>query len=92
MLGFDAPTYAFRHELHPPGGAGGIAPGRLGALHWQVLERLRDMPMSPRPLARLAEHAEPRRRPPAIVEFASSRGRLPPRWGRTARRPTSTAR
>ena len=52
----------------------GITPGRLGALHWQVLDRLRAMPMSPKPFARLAEHAEMAGDPPAILEFAVAAG------------------
>ena len=47
MLRFDAPTYSFRHELVRQSVLSGITPGRLGALHWQVLDRLRAMPMSP---------------------------------------------
>jgi hypothetical protein len=58
MLHFEAPAYGFRHEIVRQAVLSGITPGRLGALHWQVLDRLRAMPMSPRPFARLAEHAE----------------------------------
>ena len=74
MLQFVAPAYVFRHELVRQSVLSGITPGRLGALHWQVLDRLRDMPMSPRPLARLAEHAEMAGDPPAILEFAVAAG------------------
>ena len=74
MLRFEAPAYAFRHELVRQSVLSGITPGRLGALHWQVLDRLRDMPMSPRPLARLAEHAEMAGDPAAILEFAVAAG------------------
>ena len=63
MLQFAAPMYAFRHELVRQSVLSGILPGRLGALHWQALDRLRALPMSPRPLARLAEHARDGRRP-----------------------------
>ena len=49
-------------------------PRPLGALHWQVLDRLRAMPMSPRPYARLAEHAEMAGDGPAILEFAVAAG------------------
>ena len=74
MLRFDAPTYSFRHELVRQSVLSGVTPGRLGALHWQVLDRLRDMPMSPRPWARLAEHAEMAGDQPAILEFAVAAG------------------
>ncbi|HEY5185771.1 MAG TPA: BTAD domain-containing putative transcriptional regulator [Actinomycetes bacterium] len=74
MLRFDAPTYAFRHELVRQAVLSGITPGRLGALHWQVLDRLRSLPMSPRPYARLAEHAETAGDPQAILEFAIAAG------------------
>ena len=74
MLRFDAPTYAFRHELVRQSVLSGITPGRLGALHWQVLDRLRSIPMSPRPYARLAEHAEMAGDAPAILEFAVAAG------------------
>lgn len=74
MLGFDAPTYGFRHELIRQAVLSGISPGRLGALHWQVLERLRDMPMSPAPYTRLADHAVHSGDPAAIVEYARAAG------------------
>jgi len=74
MLRFDAPTYAFRHELVRQSVLSAITPGRLGALHWQVLDRLRGMPMSPRPYARLAEHAEIAGDGPAVLEFAVAAG------------------
>ena len=74
MLRFDAPTYAFRHELVRQSVLSGITPGRLGALHWQVLDRLRALPMAPRPFARLAEHAEMAGDGPAILEFAVAAG------------------
>ncbi len=74
MLRFEAPTYAFRHELVRQSVLSGITPGRLGALHWQVLDRLRSMPMSPRPYARLAEHAEMAGDGPAVLEFAIAAG------------------
>jgi DNA-binding CsgD family transcriptional regulator/tetratricopeptide (TPR) repeat protein len=74
MLRFEAPAYAFRHELVRQSVLSGITPGRLGALHWQVLDHLRDMPMSPRPLARLAEHAEMAGDAVAILEFAVAAG------------------
>ena len=74
MLRFTAPSYAFRHELVRQAVLSGITPGRLGALHWQVLDRLRDIPMSPRPLARLAEHADMAGDGPAILEFAIAAG------------------
>jgi DNA-binding SARP family transcriptional activator/DNA-binding CsgD family transcriptional regulator/tetratricopeptide (TPR) repeat protein len=74
MLRFQAPSYAFRHELVRQAVLSGIAPGRLGALHWQALERLRELPMSPRPLARLAEHAEMAGDGPAVLEFAVAAG------------------
>ena len=75
MLVFVAPTYSFRHELVRQSVLKGITPGRLGALHWQVLDRLRDLPMSPRPYARLAEHAEMAGDAAAILEFAVAAGR-----------------
>ena len=75
MLRFDAPTYAFRHELVRQAVLSGITPGRLGALHWQVLERLRMLPMSPRPYARLAEHAVAAGDALAILEFAVAAGK-----------------
>ena len=74
MLRFEAPTYAFRHELVRQSVLSGITPGRLGALHWQVLDRLRAMPMSPRPYARLAEHADMAGDGPAVLEFAVAAG------------------
>ncbi|BEP12858.1 AAA family ATPase [Acidothermaceae bacterium B102] len=74
MLRFEAPAFAFRHELIRQAVLSGISPGRLGALHWQVLDRLRSMPMSPRPYARLAEHAEAAGDVPAILEFAVAAG------------------
>ena len=75
MLRFEAPAFAFRHELVRQAVLSGISPGRLGALHWQVLDRLRTLPMSPRPYARLAEHAEAAGDLPAILEFAVAAGR-----------------
>jgi DNA-binding SARP family transcriptional activator/DNA-binding CsgD family transcriptional regulator len=74
MLQFTAPMYAFRHELVRQSVLSGILPGRLGALHWQALDRLRALPMSPRPLARLAEHAEMAGDPEAVLEFATAAG------------------
>ena len=74
MLRFEAPAYAFRHELVRQSVLSAIPPGRLGALHWQVLDRLRSMPMSPRPYARLAEHADMAGDPQAILEFAVAAG------------------
>jgi DNA-binding SARP family transcriptional activator/DNA-binding CsgD family transcriptional regulator/tetratricopeptide (TPR) repeat protein len=74
MLRLEAPAYVFRHEIVRQCVLSGIAPGRLGALHWQVLDRLRSMPASPRPFARLAEHADMAGDGPAILEFASAAG------------------
>lgn len=74
MLRFAAPAYGFRHEIVRQSVLSGIGPGRLGALHWQVLDRLRAMPMSPRPYARLAEHAEMAGDGPAVIEFAIAAG------------------
>lgn len=74
MLRFEAPSYTFRHELIRQAVLSGITPGRLGALHWQVLDRLRTMPISPRPHARLAEHAEMAGDGPAVLEFAIAAG------------------
>ena len=74
MLHFEAPAYGFRHEIVRQAVLSGITPGRLGALHWQVLDRLRAMPMSPRPFARLAEHAEMAGDGPATLEFAVAAG------------------
>ena len=74
MLRFEAPAYVFRHELVRQAVLSGITPGRLGALHWQVLDRLRVTPMSPRPYARLAEHAEAAGDPAAVLEFAVAAG------------------
>ena len=74
MLRFEAPAYVFRHELVRQAVLSGVTPGRLGALHWQALDRLRVMPMSPRPLARLAEHADMAGDGPAILEFAVAAG------------------
>ena len=74
MLRFEAPAYGFRHEIVRQAVLSGITPGRLGALHWQVLDRLRAMPMSPRPFARLAEHAEMAGDGPATLEFAVAAG------------------
>ena len=91
MLRFDAPTYAFRHELVRQSVLSGITPGRLGALHWQVLDRLRALPMAPRPFARLAEHAEMAGDGPAILAFAVAAGTPRRVLARIARRHTSTA-
>ncbi len=74
MLRFETPTYAFRHELLRQAVLSGISPGRLGAVHWQVLDHLRGMALSPRPYARLAEHAEMAGSGPAILEFAVAAG------------------
>ncbi len=74
MLRMEPPTYVFRHELVRQAVLSGIPPGRLGALHWQVLERLRALPTSPPPYARLAEHAEMAGDAPAIMEFAIAAG------------------
>jgi len=74
VLRFDAPTYAFRHELVRQSVLSAITPGRLGALHWQALDRLRSIPMSPKPFARLAEHAEMAGDPQAILEYAVAAG------------------
>ena len=74
MLRFEAPTYSFRHELVRQSVLSGIAPGRLGALHWQALDRLRSIPMSPKPFARLAEHAAFAGDAPAILEYAVAAG------------------
>jgi DNA-binding SARP family transcriptional activator/DNA-binding CsgD family transcriptional regulator/tetratricopeptide (TPR) repeat protein len=74
MLRFEAPTYSFRHEIVRQSVLSGITPGRLGALNWQVLDRLRSMPMSPRPLVRLAEHAEVAGDGLAVLEFAVAAG------------------
>jgi DNA-binding SARP family transcriptional activator/DNA-binding CsgD family transcriptional regulator/tetratricopeptide (TPR) repeat protein len=74
MLRFDAPVYGFRHEIVRQAVLSSITPGRLGALHWQVLDRLRVMPMSPRPFARLAEHADIAGDGPATLEFAVAAG------------------
>ena len=76
MLRYDAPHYAFRHEIVRQSVLSGISPGRLGALHWQALDRLRDFPMSPRPLSRLAEHADMAGDGPAVLEFAVAAGDL----------------
>jgi DNA-binding CsgD family transcriptional regulator/tetratricopeptide (TPR) repeat protein/type II secretory pathway predicted ATPase ExeA len=74
MLRMESPTYVFRHELVRQAVLSGIMPGRLGALHWQVLERLRAVPSSVPPFARLAEHAEMAGSAPAVVEFAIAAG------------------
>jgi DNA-binding SARP family transcriptional activator/DNA-binding CsgD family transcriptional regulator/tetratricopeptide (TPR) repeat protein len=74
MLRFEAPAYGFRHEIVRQSVLSGITPGRLGALHWQVLDRLRVMPMSPRPFARLAEHADIAGDGAAVLEFAIAAG------------------
>jgi DNA-binding SARP family transcriptional activator/DNA-binding CsgD family transcriptional regulator len=74
MLRFEAPTYSFRHELVRQSVLSAITPGRLGALHWQALERLRALPLAPKPYARLAEHAEMAGDPSAILEFAIAAG------------------
>lgn len=76
MLRSTPPLYAFRHELARQAVLTGISPGRLGALHWQALERLRELPISPRPYARLAEHAEVAGDASATLEFALAAGDL----------------
>lgn len=74
MLRFEAPAYVFRHELTRQAVLSGIAPGRLGALHWQVMDRLRALPATMRPYARLSEHAEAAGDAEAILEFAVAAG------------------
>ena len=74
MLTFEAPVYSFRHEIVRQSVLSLVPPGRLGALHWQALDRLRALPMSPRPLARLAEHAEMAGDPQAILDYAVAAG------------------
>ncbi|MFZ0324118.1 MAG: AAA family ATPase, partial [Actinomycetes bacterium] len=74
MLRFNAPAYGFRHELVRQAVLAGIAPGRLGALHWQALDRLRAQQILPPPLARLAEHAEHAGDGLAVLEFATAAG------------------
>ena len=81
MLRFEAPAYVFRHELVRQSVLSAITPGRLGALHWQALDRLRTTPMSPRPYARLAEHAAAAGDGPAILEFAVAAGDSAARLG-----------
>ena len=81
MLQFDAPSYVFRHELVRQAVLSCVPPGRLGALHWQVLERLRTMPVHPLPLARLAEHAEMSGDPHATLEFGVAAGDAAARFG-----------
>ncbi len=81
LLTFEAPTYSFRHELIRQAVLLGISAGRLGALHWQVLDRLRNLPIEPRPLARLAEHAEMAGDARATLEFAIAAGDLAARLG-----------
>ncbi len=81
MLVFAAPAYTFRHELVRQAVLSGITPGRLGALHWQVLDRLRDIPMSHPPYARLAEHAEMAGDAEAVLEFAVAAGDSAARLG-----------
>lgn len=81
MLLFQAPSYLFRHELVRQAVLSGVMPGRLGALHWQALDRLRAMLMSPPPLARLAEHAEMAGDGPATLEFATAAGDLARKLG-----------
>ena len=74
MLRFNAPAYGFRHELVRQAVLAGIAPGRLGALHWQALDRLRAQQILPPPLARLADHAEQSGDGLAVLEFATAAG------------------
>ncbi len=74
MLRFNAPVYGFRHELVRQAVLAGVAPGRLGALHWQALDRLRAQQLQPAPLARLAEHAEQAGDGLAVLEFAVAAG------------------
>jgi DNA-binding CsgD family transcriptional regulator/tetratricopeptide (TPR) repeat protein len=74
MLRMEGPAYTFRHEIVRQCVLSGITPGRLGALHWQVLDRLRTMPASPRPFARLAEHADMAGDGKALLEFAIPAG------------------
>lgn len=74
MLRYEAPAYAFRHELTRQAVLSGISPGRLGALHWQAMDRLRALPPTMRPYARLAEHAEAAGDAEAILEFAVAAG------------------
>jgi len=81
MLTYEAPTYAFRHELVRQSVLSLIPPGRLGALHWQALDRLRQLPMSPKPVARLAEHAQLAGDPQAILEYAVAAGDSASRLG-----------
>ncbi len=74
MLQLEAPLYAFRHELVRQAVLSAVPPSRLGALHWQVLDRLRAMRRSPELYARLAEHAEMAGDGPATLEFALAAG------------------
>ena len=99
MLVYDAPTYGFRHELVRQSVLSGITPGRLGALHWQVLDRLRDLPdvtAAVRPARRARRDVRGRPRDPRVrgrgrrlggpARFAPRSG-LPVRPGDALRRP-----
>jgi DNA-binding SARP family transcriptional activator/DNA-binding CsgD family transcriptional regulator len=74
MLLFAAPVYTFRHEIVRQSVLSGITPRRLGSLHWQVLDRLRELAFTPRPYARLAEHAAMADDAEAVLEFAVAAG------------------
>ncbi len=74
MLRFDAPHFVFRHELVRQAVLGSVAPGRLAELHAGILSVLRELPADPRPLARLADHAEHAGDAAAVVEFAVPAG------------------
>jgi DNA-binding CsgD family transcriptional regulator/tetratricopeptide (TPR) repeat protein len=74
LLRFDPPNFAFRHELVRQAVLGGMAPRRLAELHAEVLGVLRELPVEPKPLARLADHAEQAGDGPATLEFATLAG------------------
>ena len=74
LLRFDPPNFTFRHELVRQAVLAGIAPRRLAELHADVLAVLRDLPVEPKPLARLADHAEQAGDALAAVEFATAAG------------------
>jgi DNA-binding CsgD family transcriptional regulator len=74
LLRWQPPLLVFRHELVRAAVLGQVPPGRLGALHWQALERLLALPLAPTPYARLAEHAEGSGSPVQVVEYALAAG------------------
>jgi DNA-binding CsgD family transcriptional regulator/tetratricopeptide (TPR) repeat protein len=74
MLLDNPPYLVFRHELVRQAVLDAIAPRRLVELHAEVLDVLRNLELDPRPLARLAEHAQAAGDRDAVLEYAIAAG------------------